>query len=45
MVQGVVGYMRKRTPQGAGMVEIRERYEPAPPVMLNAELLSGRSRT
>ena len=39
VVREVVVYMRRRTPQGAGEVRIEERYEPAPEVRLNAELL------
>lgn len=39
VVREVVGYMRRRSPRGSGEVEIRERYQPVPPVRLNAELL------
>jgi signal transduction histidine kinase len=37
VVREVVGYMRRRAPQGG--VELRERYESVPAVQLNAELL------
>jgi anti-sigma regulatory factor (Ser/Thr protein kinase) len=39
IVGGVVAYMRKRIPQASGEVEIRERYAPAPPARVSAELL------
>lgn len=39
VVQSVVSYMRRRAPRSGGGVEMRERYEPVPPVELNAELL------
>ncbi len=39
VVGEAVLYMRKRLPQGAGEIELRERYDDVPPVNLNAELL------
>lgn len=39
VVGEAVLYMRKRLPQGAGEIELRERYDEVPPVLLNAELL------
>jgi len=38
VVREVVQYMRKRLPQGGGIV-LRERYEEVPPVNLNRELM------
>lgn len=40
VVQSVVQYMRRRMPQGAGGVEIHERYQEVPPVRLNPELVA-----
>ncbi len=39
VVGEAVLYMRKRLPQGAGEIELRERYDEVPPVNLNPELL------
>ena len=39
IVQDVVAYMRRRTPQGAGEVEIRERYAPVSPARVSASLI------
>lgn len=39
VVREAVHYMRKRLPQGGMSVEIVERYDDAPPVNLNRELL------
>jgi signal transduction histidine kinase len=39
VVRDAVEYMRRRLPSAAQEVEIEERYEPVPAVMLNRELL------
>ena len=39
VVREAVQYVRRRAPQGHGAVEIRERYEEVPPILLNRELL------
>ena len=39
VVGGVVSYMRRRLPHGTRGVELVERYDEVPPVMLNAELV------
>lgn len=39
VVREAVQYMRKRLPQGGRSIELVERYEDAPPVNLNRELL------
>lgn len=39
VVREAVQYMRKRLPAGGGRIELAERYEDAPPVNLNRELL------
>ena len=39
VVQEAVHYVRRRLPQGAGEVMIRERYDEVPPINLNPELL------
>jgi len=40
LVREVVGYMRRRVPQGEGGVEVTEHYDAVPPVRLNAELVA-----
>jgi len=39
VVREAVAYVRRRTPQSVGAVEVRERYEEVPPINLNRELL------
>jgi signal transduction histidine kinase len=39
VVREAVQYVRRRTPQAPGAVEVRERYEEVPPMNLNRELL------
>jgi signal transduction histidine kinase len=39
VVREAVQYVRRRTPQAQGAVEVRERYEEVPPINLNRELL------
>jgi signal transduction histidine kinase len=39
VVREAVLYVRRRTPQAQGAVEVRERYEEVPPINLNRELL------
>ena len=39
LVREAVQYVRRRTPQAPGAVEVRERYEEVPPINLNRELL------
>jgi len=39
VVREAVQYVRRRTPQAPGAVEVRERYEEVPPINLNRELL------
>jgi hypothetical protein len=39
VVREAVTYMRRRIPQAAGEVEVRERYEEVPPINLSRELL------
>ena len=39
VVREAVQYVRRRAPQAHGAVEIRERYEEVPPILLNRELL------
>src|SRR5215831_4708090 len=39
VVREAVQYVRRRTPQAQGSVEVRERYEEVPPINLNRELL------
>jgi len=39
VVREAVAYVRRRTPQSMGAVEVRERYEEVPPINLNRELL------
>lgn len=39
VVREAVTYMRRRLPQGAGQVEVEERYEEVPPINLSRELL------
>ena len=39
VVREAVQYVRRRTPQSTGAVEVRERYEEVPPINLNRELL------
>jgi len=39
VVREAVQYVRRRTPQAQGTVEVRERYEEVPPINLNRELL------
>ena len=39
VVRDVASYMRRRLPRGGSVVELVERYEPVPPVRLNADLL------
>ena len=39
VVRGAVQYMRRRLPKAAGEVEVEERYEDAPQVALNPELM------
>jgi signal transduction histidine kinase len=39
LVREAVQYVRRRVPQRQGGIEIRERYEEAPPINLNRELI------
>ena len=39
LVREAVQYVRRRVPQRQGEIEIRERYEEAPPINLNRELI------
>ena len=39
VVREAVQYVRRRTPQAPGAVDVRERYEEVPPINLNRELL------
>ena len=39
VVREAVAYMRRRVPQGAGDIEVVERYEEVPPINLSRELL------
>jgi len=40
IVREVANYMGRRFPRGSGEVELRERYQPVPPVRHNSELLA-----
>ena len=41
LVREAVQYVRRRLPQRQGDIELRERYEEAPPINLNRELIEG----